>query len=718
MTPASFRLTALLLLSSALIPTLQAQKDTAFWLVAPDIIDQTGQGPHTDHPVAFRFCSYELPATVTVEQPANPGFPVQTLELAPGSTASLMFPPFFEAVEAEPGQPGKHGFLIRSTGPVSAFYEVLGAMPYNPEIFSLKGRHALGLEFYVPMQTYLANSSVDLPQPSSGFDLVATQDSTWVTVAPTRPVNNLVPPAAVAFMLDRGQTYSGRADGPEPNDHPAGTRITATRPIAVAMKDDLVAGEPHGEFCRDLLGNQLVPDSRAGTIFVVQKGQLNGIYERVFLVGAGPAGAVNAVSLDGQVVGAIAPGQVLPLPVLPGPHLINTWLPVHLLQVTGTGCEVAADIVPPLDCGEGSAQVRFVRTNADEYRLMLTTRNGRQGSFALNGNTGWIPPGAFQPVPGSNGAYVAAKLMFSTDQIPVGEASVVTNSSGPFQLAVLNGDDSGGSRFAFLSGFGNQTRVEEHYALCSGESIEAHGLQLSEPGIFYREEAGGEGCDRLVEITVTRRYVPLQREVVLCRGDSVVIGQQVYAGPATVVDTLFYPEGCDTVRITVIRPEEGPTPFLPADTVLCPGDRVVLTSPLAVTHWNGGPESPVFTVDTLGLVIASGLTAEGCPRLDSIFIGSCCSDEALARPNVFSPNGDGINDTYCLFPAVNCRPWLFRIFNRWGREVFATTNPDQCWDGRQDGSDQPSDLYFWLAEIRSDRTGKMEILKGEVTLLR
>ncbi|MGB3619062.1 MAG: gliding motility-associated C-terminal domain-containing protein, partial [Catalinimonas sp.] len=81
-------------------------------------------------------------------------------------------------------------------------------------------------------------------------------------------------------------------------------------------------------------------------------------------------------------------------------------------------------------------------------------------------------------------------------------------------------------------------------------------------------------------------------------------------------------------------------------------------------------------------------------------------------PNVFSPNGDGINDRFVLpqLPEDNCttRFQSFEVFNRWGVRVYRQSSPNVMWDG----SAAPAGVYYYQVRY-TDRT-----YKGSVTLLR
>lgn len=87
-------------------------------------------------------------------------------------------------------------------------------------------------------------------------------------------------------------------------------------------------------------------------------------------------------------------------------------------------------------------------------------------------------------------------------------------------------------------------------------------------------------------------------------------------------------------------------------------------------------------------------------------------------PTAFTPNGDGNNETFIpVTTGVLAKNYLFRIYDRWGKSVFETTDPKKGWDGNVSGSPAGTDMYVWLVE-GVYLSGERFVKKGTLTLLR
>jgi gliding motility-associated-like protein len=102
---------------------------------------------------------------------------------------------------------------------------------------------------------------------------------------------------------------------------------------------------------------------------------------------------------------------------------------------------------------------------------------------------------------------------------------------------------------------------------------------------------------------------------------------------------------------------------------------------------------------------------------DSIRVETKKCPFGIFFPNAFTPNQDGLNDIFK--PVITGRPSVYKlvIYNRWGQQVFETTDPGAGWNGRIENSEQETGTYIWTCIYQFNTQEKM-IKKGSVILLR
>lgn len=87
-------------------------------------------------------------------------------------------------------------------------------------------------------------------------------------------------------------------------------------------------------------------------------------------------------------------------------------------------------------------------------------------------------------------------------------------------------------------------------------------------------------------------------------------------------------------------------------------------------------------------------------------------------PNVFTPNLDGRNEVFiCKGEGVDNNTFTLRLFNRWGSQVFYSSDLFEGWNGEYNGKPAETGVYTYLVTF-SDIKGKYHKLKGVVTLYR
>jgi gliding motility-associated-like protein len=140
-----------------------------------------------------------------------------------------------------------------------------------------------------------------------------------------------------------------------------------------------------------------------------------------------------------------------------------------------------------------------------------------------------------------------------------------------------------------------------------------------------------------------------------------------------------------------------------------------LTDPL-ITNWTYLDSSGVAgcylvtATDSVGNTSQSSveICLEYCPRYE--------------LPNVFTPDGNNLNDLFVPFPYQFVDAVDLRIFNRWGLLVFETTDPDVLWNGTTEntGEELPEGVYFYVGTVdERSLTGPVKRdLKGTIQLIR
>jgi gliding motility-associated-like protein len=127
-------------------------------------------------------------------------------------------------------------------------------------------------------------------------------------------------------------------------------------------------------------------------------------------------------------------------------------------------------------------------------------------------------------------------------------------------------------------------------------------------------------------------------------------------------------------------------------------------------------EKPVATLDRDQRYTLYSITPEGCERTTDIFIKRYVGAE-LYIPNAFTPNGDGHNVALKVFP-VGIKSFTFlAVYNRYGQQVFYTTDWSKGWDGTINGVKQGSGNYVVVAHA-IDYNGNPMQRRENVVLLR
>jgi len=489
-----------------------------FWFVAPEINDYhwpSNPLVNRGQPTWLRFSNDEdFEIIVTVSQPATPSFTPIVVTIPANSTQSIQFiraggvgvydlnlienylnPYGFTGI-GRPGNVGRKGLKIESTGRMTCYYEMAG--PYNMDLLALKGRNALGKEFFVPFQTNYNPPAFSATYPLiySAIDIVATEDNTVVTITPKSSAMLLILAAQTSSAIDvsysvtlqAGETFSAVPYGVGTNStwninrnaQLNGTKITSTKPIAVNTKDDLVAD---GEGAVDMVADQLVPTNILGKEYVIMKGMVDNGFDHVYVI---PINNGTNIYKDGALVAGspFNAGIQATVDISNNNTLISGSDTILVFHVTGINPslipggpandynQLGGAIIPTIDVCTGSYKVSFVRSYSSDFILNVMVRDGGQNGF---------DPAYFTAADFTEfiaGEWWTASKSFSTAIIPSGVVTVLENFDNHlFHLGILHG--SVDCFYGYFSDFNSMnvvgnvgTTINQDTKACYGERVE------------------------------------------------------------------------------------------------------------------------------------------------------------------------------------------------------------------------------------------------------
>ncbi|MDW8849359.1 gliding motility-associated C-terminal domain-containing protein [Flavobacterium sp. MMLR14_040] len=108
-------------------------------------------------------------------------------------------------------------------------------------------------------------------------------------------------------------------------------------------------------------------------------------------------------------------------------------------------------------------------------------------------------------------------------------------------------------------------------------------------------------------------------------------------------------------------------------------------------------------------------TKDNCPITSNPYqedrnnngIGDACDKDQMNISEAFTPNGDGINDTWVVSNIENYPASVVRVFNRWGAEVFTARNYQNNWDGHAKGQSSTlpaASSYYYQIDLDGNGT--------------
>jgi gliding motility-associated-like protein len=191
--------------------------------------------------------------------------------------------------------------------------------------------------------------------------------------------------------------------------------------------------------------------------------------------------------------------------------------------------------------------------------------------------------------------------------------------------------------------------------------------------------------------------------------------------------------GCQfTESLTINQSEALQIAISPTDTIMCASEKITFNSKVL-----GNNEGVQFAWDYGRPTIANTYTAAiyadkkmvvqatdkyGCLASDTCTITANYCDSLFANcvrfPNAFSPNQDGLNDTFgAHLGSCEIKSYQLTVYNRWGQIIFQTRDIFQRWNGTINGYAQQTGTYVYSCQWE-DILGVAHTSKGTLALIK
>ncbi|QKJ28655.1 gliding motility-associated C-terminal domain-containing protein [Mucilaginibacter mali] len=213
-------------------------------------------------------------------------------------------------------------------------------------------------------------------------------------------------------------------------------------------------------------------------------------------------------------------------------------------------------------------------------------------------------------------------------------------------------------------------------------------------------------------------------------------GKNIISDPGKIITSgLYYYKGtniygCDG-PIAKVRVNVYPVPFFKVtdpDPVVYPQtvNLVYTHIPLTFatfTYWKDAactkPLDDYQSVGLSGTYYIKAINTSGCEVSVPVHVQVNAPPEAdLVGPNTFTPNGDGVNDMFKPTTTGVLTVNYLKILNRYGSEVFYTTQLYNQWDGTYNGKPVPPGTYYWMFSAYDIYRKKQVMKSGKITLIR
>jgi len=280
--------------------------------------------------------------------------------------------------------------------------------------------------------------------------------------------------------------------------------------------------------------------------------------------------------------------------------------------------------------------------------------------------------------------------------------------------------------------------------ICTGESHTEGSSVYNETGVYTNVYTSSLGCDSIVttNLTVTdMTSLFTDNELEFCPNESVELDLSQYAdnftiewstgetSPVISIDqsgtytATVSSEACSITDNIFVQEFESYVPSV-LSYEFCLGNTLELNIPeqAGFVTWDDGSNDFVYSAQDSETTTV--MIEDACGIGMHTFVLSRVNCDCIVYvPSAFTPDQDGTNEAWGIDYDCGFIEFNLEVYNRWGKLVFQTNDPDEKWQGEVRGQDYfaPVDVYSFILRYTSvNELGTSEIdgRTGTITLIR
>jgi hypothetical protein len=234
-------------------------------------------------------------------------------------------------------------------------------------------------------------------------------------------------------------------------------------------------------------------------------------------------------------------------------------------------------------------------------------------------------------------------------------------------------------------------------------------IAITQPGSYSVTATFANGCLLTATQRISRPTIAISGDTVLCVGNAATLTARLSApspsylwstGATTASIRITQPgsytvtarsQACESTRVVRVRAVPSLANFtLGPDTTLCASQPLVLRAPAQVGNatyrWSDGSTNATLLVSASGVYTLRITTACG----EHMTVLRVTYQNCVRIPNVVTANSDGVNDRFSP-QGLGPGPWALTIYNRWGKQVYATDRYENNW-----GDEAAAGVYYYV----------------------